>query len=104
MTSLKQDKETYYLMETNFKKMQAREPVELFGYMLPPEFIAFIIVFTAAPIYICILHAFPVYFVGEIRQVRRRTVHRRYVSPGQLEKMYEEKMEASKKTKVWGFG
>ena len=84
--------------------MQAREPVELFGYILPPEFIAFIIVFTAAPIYICILHAFPVYFRGKIRQVSRRTVHGRYVTPDQLEKMYEEKIQASKKTKVWGFG
>ena len=88
--------------------MQAREPqhpfLELFGYIIPPEFIAFIIGFTATPIYICILHAFPVYFRGETRQVLRRTVRGRYESPGQLEKMYEEKMQASKKTKVWGFG
>ena len=84
--------------------MQAREPVELFGYILPPEFIPFIIVFTATPIYICILHAFPVYFRGKNRQVRRRIVRGRYLSPGQLDKMYEEKMEALKKTKVWGFG
>ena len=87
--------------------MQAREPVELFGYILPPEFIAFIIVFTAAPIYICILHAFPVYFRGEIGSVRRShksRKSRKYASPGHLEKMYEEKMQASKKTKVWGFG
>ena len=77
--------------------MQAREPVELFGYIIPPEIIAFIIGFTAAPIYICILHAFPVYFRDKTRQVRGPNI-----SPGHLEKLYQEKLQANQTAKVWG--
>ena len=67
-----------------------REPLELFGYLLQPELIALIIGFIAAPIYICILHAFPVYFRARVRRAPRKIV----VS---LEQMYEEKFGPIKK-------
>ena len=70
--------------------MMEREPLELFGYLLQPELIALIIGFIAAPIYICILHAFPVYFRARVRRAPRKIV----VS---LEQMYEEKFRPIKK-------
>ena len=92
--------------------MQAREPVELLepvepvepvetGYIIPPELIAFIIGFTATPIYICILHAFPLYFRGKTRQVRGPNTITS-ISPGHLEKLYQEKLLANQTAKVWG--
>ena len=71
-----------------------REPLELFGYLLQPEFIALIIGFIAAPIYICILHAFPVFFRARVRRAPRRAPRKIVVS---LEKMYEEKFGPIKK-------
>ena len=76
--------------------MMEREPLEFFGYLLQPELIALIIGFIAAPIYICILHAFPVYFRARVRRApRARRAPRKIVVS--LEKMYEEKFGPIKK-------
>ena len=40
-------------------KMMDKEPIEFLGRMVQPEALAFMIGFCFAPIYICILHAFP---------------------------------------------